>query len=57
MLPVETIMALFPRPRTVCRAGPFRRIELKPATLAHAAAMEAMGCGVLDVNPRDDVFI
>lgn len=53
MLPVETVLALFPEGRTVKRRWPRRAIRLRPMTLAHAAAMEAQGCGILDGFLRD----
>lgn len=48
MLPRETKLALFSRGRVVCRLGWFARLRLGPVTLAHAAAMESLGCGFLD---------
>ena len=48
MLPKETILALFPAGRTVRRRWPLRPLRLNPVTIAHAAAMEALGCGMLD---------
>ena len=46
MLPVETRLALFPRPRKL-RLGMFRSITLHPLTLERAAAMEIFECGLL----------
>lgn len=46
MLPVETRLALFPRPRKL-RLGMFRSITLYPLTLERAAAMEIFECGLL----------
>jgi hypothetical protein len=51
MLPVETILALFPRPPEKVRLGLFRSTRLHPITLARAAAMEALGCGLLEDSP------
>lgn len=48
MLPRETILALFPQGRTVGRRWPYRPAKLGVLTLAHAAALEALGCGMLD---------
>ena len=44
MLPVETMLALFPGGTEVCRTGRFAALRLRPFTLAHAAALEAWGC-------------
>lgn len=47
MLPVETRLALFPRPRKL-RLGFLRSVTLRPLTLERAAAMEIFECGLLN---------
>ena len=51
MLPQETRLALFPRRRLRLRIGIFRSVVLYPLTGARAAAMEVLGCGLLDGVP------
>ena len=54
MLPKETILALFPQGRTVKRKWPYRPLRMCAVTLAHAAAMEALGCGMLEGFVTDE---
>lgn len=54
MLPEEAVLALFPRPPVRLRIGPWRTVALRPATLADAAAMEAAGCSLLDLDEMTD---
>lgn len=44
MLPVETVLAVFPSSAVVCKVGLFKTLRLLPMTLAHAVALEVFGC-------------
>lgn len=52
MLPIETVLAVFPPSAVACKVGLFKTLRLLPTTLAHCVAMDTLGC---DLNgPLDE---